>query len=132
VIECRRAFGHVGFFFSKFTLKATNRRVTVHSKHSYLSMNITLQKVIMMSNTMKNRIANARNVVAGADHKIAVGAKKVADLVMHETADGPAKDSDALIAGIEERTSVIAESDSPDDQHHLIPVGWIERLAMYT
>jgi hypothetical protein len=106
-----------------------------------------------MASTMKDKVADAGHAVADAaksvGHKIAAGAEKAVDFVKEKTGmGGPAEGTNAGIAGIKEHMSVIAccgkkvgvvdrvegsaikltKNDSPDGQHHFIPVGWIERV----
>ena len=106
-----------------------------------------------MSSTMKDKVANAGHAVAdttkNVGHKIAEGAEKAVDFAKEKTGiGGPAEGTDAGIAGIKEHMDVIAscgkkggvvdhvaggaikltKKDSPDGQHHFIPVGWVERV----
>jgi hypothetical protein len=106
-----------------------------------------------MANTMKDKVADAGHAAANAaknvGHKIAEGAEKAVDFVKEKTGiGGPAEGTDAGIAGIKEHMDVIAscgkkigvvdraegaaikltKKDSPDGQHHFIPVGWVERV----
>ena len=103
-----------------------------------------------MASTMKDKVADAGHAVADAaqnvGHKIAEGAEKAVDFVKEKTGmGGPAEGTDA---GIKEHMDVIAscgkkvgvvdhvgggaikltKKDSPDGQHHFIPVGWVERV----
>jgi hypothetical protein len=102
---------------------------------------------------MKDKVADAGHAVADAaknvGHKIAEGAAKAVDFAKEKTGiGGPAEGTDAGIAGIKEHMDVIAScgkkvgvvdhvgggaikltmKDSPDGQHHFIPVGWVERV----
>lgn len=94
--------------------------------------------------TIKDKVADAGKAVADAaknvGHKIADGAEQAADWVK-EKVGGPA-------AGVKERMDVVAScgtkvgvvdhvegqsikltrSDSPDGQHHFIPLGWVESV----
>jgi hypothetical protein len=106
-----------------------------------------------MANTMKDKVADAGHAVADAaknvGHKIAAGAEKAVDFAKEKTGiGGPAEGTDAGIAGIKEHMDVIAscgkkvgvvdrveggaikltKKDSPDDQHHFLPIGWVERV----
>ena len=106
-----------------------------------------------MASTMKDKVADAGHAVVDAaknvGHKIAEGTEKTVDFVKEKTGiGGPAEGTDAGIAGIKEHMDVIAscgkkvgvvdnvgggaikltKKDSPDDQHHFIPVGWVERV----
>jgi hypothetical protein len=106
-----------------------------------------------MANTIKDNVADAGHTVADAakkvGHKIAKGAENAVDFVKEKTGmESPAEGTNAGIAGIKEHMNVIAscgktvgvvdrvegsaikltKSDSPDGQHHFIPVGWIERV----
>jgi len=82
-------------------------------------------------------------------HKIAEGAENVVDFVKEKTGlGGPAEGCDVGIAGIKEDMNVIAScgkkvgvvdrvegntvkltrKDSPDGNHHFIPVSWIDHV----
>lgn len=82
-------------------------------------------------------------------HKIAEGAENAVEFVKEKTGMGcSAEGTNAGIAGIKEHMKVIAscgktvgvvdhvegsaikltKKDSPDGQHHFVPVGWIERV----
>lgn len=103
-----------------------------------------------MANTIKDKVADAGHAVADAaknvGDKIAKGAEEAVDFVKEKTgAGGPA---DVGIGGITEHMDVIAScgkkvgvvdrvegsaikltrKDSPDNQHHFIPVAWVERV----
>ena len=99
-----------------------------------------------MAGTMKDKVADAAKNVG---HKIAEGTEKAVNFVKEKTSmGGPAEGTNAGVAGIKEHMSVIAscgkkvgvvdhvegstikltKNDSPDGQHHFIPVGWIERV----
>ena len=106
-----------------------------------------------MSNTMKDKIANAGHAVAdtaknvepqnrGRDCKSGRFRKR------KDEASSPAEGSDTGIAGVREHMDVIAScgkqvgvvdrvegtaikltrNDSPDGQHHFIPTNWVERV----
>ena len=106
-----------------------------------------------MANTIKGKVADAGHTVADAaknvGHKIAKGAENAVDFVKEKTGmESPTEGTNLGIAGIKEHMNVIAscgktvgavdrvegsaikltKSDSPDGQHHFIPVGWIERV----
>jgi hypothetical protein len=106
-----------------------------------------------MTTTIKDKVANAGHDVAGAaksaGQKVAQGAEKAVDFAKDETGmGGPAEGTNAGVAGIQDHMNVIAscgkkigvvdrvegatikltKKDSPDGQHHFIPVGWIERV----
>ncbi len=106
-----------------------------------------------MASTMKSKVADAGQAVAetakNVGQKIAEGAGKAVDFVKEKTGmGGPPEGTDAGIAGIKEHMDVIAscgkkvgvvdhvgggaikltKKDSPDNQHHFIPVGWVERV----
>jgi len=106
-----------------------------------------------MASTIKDKVADAGHAVADAaknvGHKIAEGTAKAVDFAKEKTGiGGPAEGTDAGIAGIKEHMDVIAscgkkvgvvdrvgggaikltKKDSPDGQHHFIPVGWVERV----
>ena len=106
-----------------------------------------------MANTIKDKVASAGHTVADAaknvGDKIAKGTENAVEFVKEKAgAGGPAEGTNAGIAGIKEHMDVIAscgktvgvvdrvegsaikltKKDSPDGQHHFIPVGWIERV----
>ena len=106
-----------------------------------------------MSNTVKDKVVEAGQNVADAAKKagnyIAKGAESAVDFVKTKTGmGGPAEGTDVGLAGIKEHMNVIAscgkkvgvvdqlegntikltKKDSPDGQHHFIPVAWIERV----
>jgi hypothetical protein len=106
-----------------------------------------------MASTSKDKAADASHAVFDAaknvGHKIAEGTEKAVDFVKEKTGiGGPAEGTDAGIAGIKEHMDVIAscgkkvgvvdhveggaikltKKDSPDGQHHFLPVGWVERV----
>jgi hypothetical protein len=108
---------------------------------------------LIMASTMKDKVADAGHAVVdaakNAGRKIAEGAEKSVDFVKEKTGvGGPAEGTDAGIAGIKEHMDVVAscgkkvgvvdhvgggaikltKKDSPDGQHHFIPVGWVERV----
>ncbi len=105
-----------------------------------------------MSN-IKDKVADAGHKVADVakdvGHKIATGAEKAVDFVKEKTGmGGPAEGTNVGVAGIKERMNVIAscgkkvgvvdhvegqtlkltKNDSPDGQHHFIPVGWVDHV----
>ena len=104
-----------------------------------------------MANTIKDKVADAGHTVADAaknvGHKIAEGAGKAADFVKEKTGIG-CTGSNVGIAGMKDHMDVVAscgkkvgvvdhmeggaikltKKDSPDGQHHFIPVGWVERV----
>ena len=106
-----------------------------------------------MANTMKDKVADAGHAVADAaknvGDKMAKGADNDIELVKEKTGmGGPAEGTNAGIGGIKKHMNVIAscgkkvgevdgvegsaikltKKGSPDDQHHFIPVGWVERV----
>ena len=106
-----------------------------------------------MANTIKDKVADAGHTVADAaknvGHKIAKGTDDTVEFVKEKTGmDDPAEGTNTGIAGIKEHMNVIAscgkkvgvvdhvegsaikltKKDSPDGQHHFIPVDWIERV----
>ncbi len=106
-----------------------------------------------MARTMKDKVADAGHAVVDAaknvGHKIAEGAEKAVDFAKEKTGmGGPAEGTDAGLAGIKGHMDVIAscgkkvgvvdevgggaikltKKDSPDGQHHFIPVAWVERV----
>jgi len=105
-----------------------------------------------MASTMKDKVTDAGHTVADTaktvGHKIAEGAGKAVDFVKEKTGMCAAEGSDVGIDGIKEHMEVIAscgkkvgvvdhvgggaikltKNDSPDGQHHFLPVGWVERV----
>lgn len=106
-----------------------------------------------MANTMKDKVLEAGQSVADAakniGNNIAKGAENAVDYVKNKTGmGGPAEGTDAGVAGIKDHMDVIAscgkkvgvvdhlegqtikltKKDSPDGQHHFIPVSWIDRV----
>jgi hypothetical protein len=106
-----------------------------------------------MANTIKDKVTDAGHTVADAaknvGNKIAKGTGNAVDFVKEKTGmGGPAEGTNTGIAGIKKHMNVIAscgkkvgvvdgvegsaikltKKDSPDDQHHFIPVGWVERV----
>ena len=106
-----------------------------------------------MANTIKEKVADAGHSVADAaknvSHKVANSAENAVEFVKEKTGmGGPVEGTNAGIAGIREHMDVIAscgkkvgvvdhvegstikltKKNSPDGQHHFIPVGWIERV----
>ena len=105
-----------------------------------------------MASTMKDKVTDAGHAVSdtakNVGHKIAEGAEKAVDFVKEKTGMCPPEGSDVGIAGIKEHMDVIAscgkkvgvvdrvgggaikltKKDSPDGQHHFLPVGWVERV----
>ena len=105
-----------------------------------------------MANTVSNNLADAGNSVADAaksvGSKIAQATENVVDFVKEKTGMGNSEGEDVGVAGIREHMSVIAScgkkvgvvdnvgasaikltrKDSPDDQHHFIPLSWISHV----
>ena len=106
-----------------------------------------------MAKPIKDKVADTGHAVADAaknvGHKIAEGTEKAVEFVKEKTGmSGPAEGSDAGIAGIKDHMNVIAscgkkvgvvdkvegsalkltKNDSPDGQHHFIPVGWVSTV----
>lgn len=106
-----------------------------------------------MANTIKDKVVEAGHSVADAakslGHNIAKGAENAVGFVKTKTGmGGPAEGTDVGVAGIKDHMNVIAscgkkvgvvdhlegqaikltKKDSPDGQHHFIPVSWIERV----
>ena len=103
-----------------------------------------------MANTVKDTVVGAGQNVADAAKKmgstIAQGAQQAANFVQAKTGIG--EGPDVGVAGIKEHMSVIAscgktigvvdrvehgsikltKKDSPDGQHHFIPLGWVQRV----
>ena len=109
-------------------------------------------KVIDAGQTVKEKAVDAGHAVAdaakSAGHKIADGAEHAVGWVKDKTGLGTAEGTDAGVASIRERMDVIAScgkkvgvvdhvdattikltrNDSPDGQHHFIPVGWVDHV----
>ena len=108
-----------------------------------------------MANTIKGKVADAGHAVAEAaknvGHKIAEGSEKAVDFVKEKTGmkekpmqkartQGSLESSEhmkviascAKTVGVVDRVEgnaiKLTRKDSPDGQHHFIPVGWIERV----
>ena len=106
-----------------------------------------------MANSMKDKMAEAGHAVADAaktaGHKIAECTEKTVDFVKEKTGiGGPTEGTNVGVAGIKEHMDVIAscgkkvgvvdqvgggaikltKKDSPDGQHHFLPIGWVERV----
>lgn len=106
-----------------------------------------------MANTIKDKVADAGHTAAHAaktvGDTIAKGADNAVEFVKDKSGmGGPAEGTDVGVAGIKEHMNVIAscgkkvgvvdrvegsaikltKKDSPDGQHHYVPVGWIERV----
>jgi len=104
-----------------------------------------------MANSIKDTVKDAgRDFVDAAKtagNKIAAGAERAAEFVKDETGLG-AEGTDAGVGAITEHMKVVAscgktvgkvdcvegnaikltKNDSPDGQHHFIPVSWVERV----
>ena len=95
-----------------------------------------------MAETIKEKVSDV-------GHKIVEGAEKAADWVKDKTGlAGSVKSTNPLAANVRERMDVIAScgkkigvvdhldgdsikltrKDSPDNQHHFIPMNWVERV----
>jgi hypothetical protein len=106
-----------------------------------------------MADTIKDKLADAGHTVAdvakNVGHKITKGTDDTVEFVKEKTGmNGLVEGTNAGIAGIKEHMNVIAscgkkvgvvdhvegstikltKKDSPDGQHHFIPVDWIERV----
>ena len=105
-----------------------------------------------MANKITEEVANVGSYVADAaknvGQKIAQGADKAVDFVLHPTESVTNEGVDSGIAGIREKMEVIAScgkkigvvdrveadsikltrNDSPDDQHHFIPLSWVSHV----
>ena len=106
-----------------------------------------------MASSIKDKVADAGHAVAEAaknvGHKIAEETEKAVEFVKEKTGmGGPAEGTNVGIAGIKDHMDVIAscgkkvgvvdhvdgntikltKNDSPDGQHHYIPVSWVERV----
>jgi hypothetical protein len=118
-----------------------------------ISLLILIWRKLTMANTIKDKVADAGHTVANAaknvGDKIAKGTDNAVELLKEKTGmGGPTEGTNAGIAGIKKHMNVIAscgkkvgvvdgvegsaikltKKDSPDDQHHFIPVGWVERV----
>jgi hypothetical protein len=106
-----------------------------------------------MASSIKNTVANAGHAVSDAaknvGDKIAKGTEDAVEFVKDKTGmGGTAEGANLGIAGIKEHMKVIAScgktvgvvdrvegnaikltrKDSPDGQHHFIPVGWVDHV----
>lgn len=106
-----------------------------------------------MAESIKDRVASAGHTVVDAakdvGHKVADAAKKAVDVVKEKTGiNGPDEGANVGVAGIKDHMDVFAscgkkvgvvdhvqgntikltKKDSPDGQHHFIPVAWVERV----
>jgi hypothetical protein len=102
---------------------------------------------------IKDKVADAGHKVADVakdvGHKIAQGAEKAVDFVKDKTGlGGTCEGTNVGVVGIKERMDVIAscgkkvgvvdhlegqtlkltKNDSPDNQHHFIPFGWVDHV----
>ena len=102
-----------------------------------------------MASTIKDKVVDAGHAAADAaknvGHKIAEGTEKAVDFVKEKTGMASPEGVDRGMTNIKEHMSVIAscgkkvgvvdrieggaikltKSDSPDGQHHFIPIGWV-------
>lgn len=105
-----------------------------------------------MAKTISEKMSDVGSSVADAakdvGSKIAQGAEKAVDYVREKTGLGTIEGDDVGIGGIREHMNVIAScgkkigvvddvevnsikltrKDSPDDQHHFIPLSWISHV----
>lgn len=105
-----------------------------------------------MANTVSEKLVDAGNAVANVAKSvgstIAQGAANAVDFVQEKTGLGTTDGQNIGIAGIKEHMSVIAScgkmvgvvdrvetnsikltrKDSPDNQHHFIPLSWISHV----
>ncbi|HUP78724.1 MAG TPA: DUF2171 domain-containing protein [Pirellula sp.] len=105
-----------------------------------------------MSKTISKTMSEVGNSVEDAaksvGSKIAEGAEKAVDFVKEKTGMGTIEGDDVGVGGIREHMNVIAScgkkvgvvdgvemnsikltrKDSPDDQHHFIPLSWISHV----
>jgi hypothetical protein len=105
-----------------------------------------------VANTVSEKLADAGTSVADAaksvGSRIAQGAENAVDFVKEKTGLGTIEGENVGVAGIREHMSVIAScgktvgvvdsvganaikltrKDSPDDQHHFIPLNWISHV----
>jgi hypothetical protein len=103
-----------------------------------------------MANSIKDTVKDAGrdfvDAAKAAGHKMAAGAERAAEFVKDET--GLGEGTDRGVSAITEHMKVIAScgktvgkvdavdgntikltrKDSPDDQHHFIPLAWVERV----
>jgi hypothetical protein len=102
---------------------------------------------------VKDKVVAAGHTVADAakevGHKVAEGAAKAVEFVKDKTGLGGAKEgTDLGVGAIKERMEVFAscgkkvgvvdhveggalkltKNDSPDGQHHFVPLGWVARV----
>ncbi len=102
--------------------------------------------------SVQDKIVDAGQAVADTaktvGHKIADGAEQATDWVKDKTGMGASEGKDLGVANIKERMAVIASCgkkigvvdhidatsikltrhDSPDGQHHFIPLGWVDHV----
>lgn len=105
-----------------------------------------------MVKTISEKMTDVGNTVTDAaksvGSKIAQGAEKAVDFVKEKTGMGTIEGDDVGVGGIREHMNVIAScgkkvgvvdgvevnsikltrKDSPDDQHHFIPLSWISHV----
>jgi hypothetical protein len=106
-----------------------------------------------MANSIKDTVKDTGqgfvDAAKSAGQKIAAGAERAAEFVKEETGiGGPAEGTNAGVAAITEHMKVIAscgktvgkvdsvegrsikltKKDSPDGQHHFIPVSWVDHV----
>ena len=101
-----------------------------------------------MSEKMSQVSSNVTHAVKGAGNSIAKGTEAAVDYVMDKTGIETEGGKDFGIAGIKDHMEVIAScgkkigvvddveanaikltrKDSPDEQHHFIPVSWVARV----
>src|SRR5690349_21062211 len=106
-----------------------------------------------MAGTIKNGVGDTGNAVTNAakdiGQRIATGAEDAVDFVKEKTGiSDPGEGTDRGVGAIEDHMDVIAscgkkmgvvdhveggaikltKNDSPDGQHHFVPVGWVERV----
>jgi hypothetical protein len=108
------------------------------------------QEETIMADSIKGKVVNAGHAVAdaaaNAGHKIAEGAGKAVEFVKEKTGmGGPAEGTDkgvdsikkhmdviascgkkvGVVDGVEEGAIKLTKKDSPDDQHHYIPLSGV-------
>ena len=105
-----------------------------------------------MSKTISEKMSDVGSSVADAaknvGSKVAQGAEEAVEFVMEKTGISTHDEDDVGVGGIREHMNVIAScgkkvgvvdgvevnsikltrKDSPDDQHHFIPLSWIARV----
>jgi hypothetical protein len=116
------------------------------------SLGFVTSRSVIVAKTVSEKLAGAGNTVAGVaksvGSKIAEGAENAVDFVKETTGLGTPEGKNVGVGGIRTHMSVVAScgktigivdsvetnsikltrKDSPDDQHHFIPLNWISRV----